>query len=284
MQIVLPHPGVAGLYLSAEVVPALHGSLSATGLATSPEMARRLSGAELVERQVVAELRGGGGVPKGCLYGAAAGPDRSFARTGARHELCERVAAARWWHARTPARRAPARARGEAAALLARHPRRRARRTGLLDIGTVPGLAVILAWSAEANGRGLCFGLACRGAPAAAAEAAVIELFQMEFALALARARRASGVVLPTAEARLLDRAERLALPWLWRRRPGQPRPAAAPAARPAVLAGRLHRAGLRHQLHETAMPTAGLRVAVARLVPAAGAPRAGPPPRWPLY
>lgn len=122
MQTVVPLPDVAGLFLSAEAVSSRHGSLSATGLAPCPALARRLSAAELLERRVVAELRASGGLPQGSLYGAAAGPDRSFACCGARRELCERVAAAAWWHGTAPARRAPARAQSAAAALLARHP------------------------------------------------------------------------------------------------------------------------------------------------------------------
>jgi len=282
MRTVLPLPGVAGLHLSAEAEPSRRGSLSATGLAACPDLARRLSAAELAERRVVSALRAGGGLPLGCLHGAAAGPDRSFARDGARRELCERVTAAGWWVGRLRARRAPAPARRSAAAALARHPRRRPRRGGLLDLGAVPGLAVILAWSVEADGRGLCFGLACRATAAAAAAAAVVELYQMEFALALARARRARGVAMPAAEWRLLDRAARLSLGPMRRHPPGPERPAVAPAVRPAVLAGRLHRAGLRHRLCETALPAAGLWVAVARLLP--GAARATPPPRWSLY
>ena len=284
MQIVQPHPGIAGLYLSAEAAPTRRGSLSATGLATCPDLARQLSAAELAERRVVSDLRADGALPRHGFYGAAAGPDRDFARAGALRELCERVAAADWWRGGAPARRAPARALRTAATLLARHPRRQPRRTGLLDIGAVPGVTVIVAWSAEADGRGLCFGLACRGTPAAAAEAAVIELFQMEFALALARARRLRGGSLPVAEAQLLDRAARLSSAWLRRRRPGPPRAAQPAAARPAVRAGRLHRAGLRIWLFETRAPEAGLRVAVARLLPAAAVPRAGRSPPWPLY
>lgn len=284
MQIVLPHPGVAGLYLSAEAVPIPGGSISATGVAATPQMARCLSEAEMAERKAVAQLRAKGLLPAGCIYGAAASPARSFARTRALQELCERVAARRWWCTGGPARRAPARAWRSATAVLARHRRRHRRRTGFMDIGVVPGAPVILAWSAEADGRGLCFGLACRATAAAAAGAAMIELFQMEFALTLARARKARGVTLPAAEARLLDRAARLSLAWLRRRQPAAPRPAETPAARPAVLAGRLHGAGLYHRFHQMAVPATGHRIAIARLLPVAHARPRAAPPRWSLY
>lgn len=284
MQIVLPHPGVGGLYVSAEAVVTRNGTLSATGLSSCPRMAQRLSASELAERHVVADLRSRSLLPPDRLYGAGAGAEQGFARKVARLEMVERVAARRWWWGGSLARRPNAQARHAAATVLARHPRQQSRRTVLLDIASRDGLAVILAFSAEANGRGVCFGLACRARAADAAKAAVIELFQMEFALTLARARKAHGVTLPSAEKRLLDRARRMSAGGLCRQPLLRPRRGGRRAARPVLLSGWLHRAGLRHRLYEGAEPGRGVRVSVACLHRIRAPLGYIPPPRWPLY
>ena len=114
-------------------------------------------------------------------------------------ELVERDAVALWWRggrrARAIALEDPAQAR--AAALLARlrQDRAGARRSWLLDITTDLGVPVVAAVSFAPDGSGFCCGTAARpGGRAPAAEAAVLELAQMELAQALVEAKaRARG-------------------------------------------------------------------------------------------
>jgi ribosomal protein S12 methylthiotransferase accessory factor len=100
-----------------------------------------------------------------------------------------------WWRGGLPPRPIALEdpALGQAAALLARLRRDRAafRRSWLLDITTDLGIASVAAVSVGADGHGVCCGFAARaagpgGGLAAAAEAAVLELAQMELGQALA--------------------------------------------------------------------------------------------------
>jgi ribosomal protein S12 methylthiotransferase accessory factor len=128
--------------------------------------------------------------------GCGAGPTPEQAALHGLLELIERDAVARWWRGATPARAVALEepAAGRAAALLAtlRQDRAGARRSWLLDITAAAGVPVAAAVSFAPDGGGFCCGFAARaGGLAPAAEAALLEMAQMELAhaLVLAKAR-----------------------------------------------------------------------------------------------
>lgn len=223
-------------------------------------------------------------------------------------ELVERDAVTLWWQGglapRAIALEDPAQAR--AAALLARlrGPRSEARRSWLLDITADDlGVPVVAAVSFAPDGGGFCCGFAARaGGLAAAAEAAVLELLQMELgqALAAAKARLHGPAALNARDRAHLARQRRIhaahcpqvhparpAAAWQAgdRSRPALP-PEAAPAAEAlAALLLRLGAAGLapiRIDLGGRPGAGHGARVPVVRMLcpglaidPAAAPPQA---------
>lgn len=131
--------------------------------------------------------------PAALSSGVAAGATRAEAVERAVMELIERDAAAMWWLAGATARLVAA---DEAAAvatagLSLRLRGGRARATTLVDITTELGVPVAAAWSTDAEGRDLSFGVACRGTLAEAAGAALLEMAQMETAATLSALKRA---------------------------------------------------------------------------------------------
>ena len=143
--------------------------------------------------------------------GVAAGPTHEAAALRAVLELCERDALALWWLGGRPARRFadhhPATLCGRAMIdrLRSGVP---GRATRLLDLGGDLGPAVVAAVSLDGSGRGFACGAAARLDPGEAAEAAVLELCQMELAAPLAGAKLAQGGagVLNDADRRHLQR------------------------------------------------------------------------------
>ena len=125
--------------------------------------------------------------PVGALSsGVAAGPDFAFAAERAILELVERDAAALWQFGGRIPRRAGRKAQSAAKAVLAKlRQGNAARLTRLLDLTSDACIPVIAAWSMDRSGAGLACGIAARRTPEAAAEAAVLELAQMEMAAAL---------------------------------------------------------------------------------------------------
>ncbi len=128
--------------------------------------------------------------------GCAAGPSADAAALHGLLELVERDAAALWWRGgarpRPLALENPALA--GAATLLARLRRgATGRRSWLLDITTDLGLPAVAAVSVGPDGAGFCCGLAARPGLAAACRAALLELCQMELALAVVAAKREEG-------------------------------------------------------------------------------------------
>jgi ribosomal protein S12 methylthiotransferase accessory factor len=111
--------------------------------------------------------------------GCAAGRDAAAARLRAILELLERDAVALWW-------------RGGRRGRPMHHPAPPG--TGLLDLTTdlTEGLpvSVVAAWSCGPDGRGFCCGTAARTTPEDAAAAALLELRQMQLAIAVVAAKR----------------------------------------------------------------------------------------------
>lgn len=284
--IVLPHPDVADVFVAASVARAPDGWVSGTGLGRDPVTAELRSRAEIAERLALAGRSAGGDRAPLGLKAAAAGPTRAFAEDRALLELVERHAARLWWSGGTAPLAPDPRARARFERCRRRHGRRDGRRARLIAIADRPA-PVLVAWSCARDGRALAFGLACRPDPAEAAEAALMELWQMEFGLGLARRRAARGLALPPGEARMLARAaalDRLRLrSLLVPRRPSRPRPRPL-TARPTPAG--LARYGLRIRLRPVSGPDGtGFAISEAVLV---GGPRAGPgraaTGRWPLY
>lgn len=135
--------------------------------------------------------------PAGLGCGAGPGPDA--ARLHALLELLERDAVAHWWLGGRPGRAialedpAAAEAAAVLAALRGGSGAQWRRRSWLLDISR-PGLgvAVLAAISVAPDGGGFCCGFSARPGRAAAARAALLEMAQMELAIALVRAKRAA--------------------------------------------------------------------------------------------
>lgn len=119
--------------------------------------------------------------------GCAAGPDRETALATALRECVERDAVALWWHGGRPGAALPLEV------IDAQQPRlywwlhQRTRRTLLLDLTSDIGLPVVVAVSADADGRVVATGTAARPLIADAALAAVTEMVQTEVGIELAR-------------------------------------------------------------------------------------------------
>jgi ribosomal protein S12 methylthiotransferase accessory factor len=125
--------------------------------------------------------------------GCAAGPTAEAAALHGLLELVERDAAALWWRGGRRGRLPPLDdAATEAAAGMLRALRRDAagRRSWLLDITTELGIPCIAAVSCGPDGRGFCCGTAAGLTLAAAAEAALREMCQMELAHEVVQAKR----------------------------------------------------------------------------------------------
>jgi ribosomal protein S12 methylthiotransferase accessory factor len=143
-----------------------------------------------LRRPVAGPLR----VPGAALsIGCAAGPTFEAAAARALLELVERDAAALWWLGgqRPKPVAVDETAMQDAVALchaLRRGERRRA--TWLLDITADLDIPCMAAVSVDADGRGLCCGLAARLTPEAAARAAILEMCQMELAVPIVEAKR----------------------------------------------------------------------------------------------
>jgi ribosomal protein S12 methylthiotransferase accessory factor len=122
--------------------------------------------------------------------GCGAGADPLGATLHGLLELIERDAMALWLRAGMRPRLVPP---GPGAALLGQlRGESVKRRTWLLDITSDVGVPVVVAVACDTNGFGLCRGSACRSTLAAAAEAALMELTQMELAYRISATKRAT--------------------------------------------------------------------------------------------
>ncbi len=199
-------PGAPGLILCADAIASTEGPRSATGVGRSAATATARMRSEIAEIRAPVPPAAVGRRP---ACAAAADADRAL--RAALHELVERRAAHLWWRGR-PARRADAPARAAVARARRLWGYRRPGETGLVDISLDRLPPVLLAWSAAPDGTGLCFGVACRPTAPMAGLAALRELCQMEFGLALARRRARAGLDLPQRDRIRLDRAGGLTL------------------------------------------------------------------------
>jgi ribosomal protein S12 methylthiotransferase accessory factor len=121
--------------------------------------------------------------------GCGAGADPLDATLHGLLELIERDAVALWLRGGLRARQL---APGPGAALLGRlRGEVSTRRTWLLDITTDTGVPAVAAVACNDDGFGLCRGYACRPTLAAAADAALMELVQMELAHRLSATKHA---------------------------------------------------------------------------------------------
>jgi len=129
--------------------------------------------------------------------GSAAGKSWDAAALHGLLELIERDAASLWWRGGNRGRSIPPQHEAYimAEALLARlRQNASARRSWLLDITTDIGVPCVAAISCSANGFGFAFGLAARPTLKAAARSAILEMCQLELALAVVEAKcRESG-------------------------------------------------------------------------------------------
>jgi ribosomal protein S12 methylthiotransferase accessory factor len=125
--------------------------------------------------------------------GSAAGTSWEAAALHGMLELIERDAASLWWRGGNRGGSIPPQheARIMAEALLPRlRQHATARRSWLLDITTDIGVPCVAAVSCSANGFGFAFGLAARPTLKAAARSAILEMCQLELALAVVEAKR----------------------------------------------------------------------------------------------
>lgn len=122
--------------------------------------------------------------------GCGAGTDPLHATLHGLLELIERDALALWLRGGMRAHAVPP---GPGAVLLGRLRGEAAvgRRTWLLDITSDIGVPVVVAAACNDDGFGLCRGVACRPTLAAAADAALMELAQMELGYRLSATKRA---------------------------------------------------------------------------------------------
>jgi ribosomal protein S12 methylthiotransferase accessory factor len=121
--------------------------------------------------------------------GCGAGSDALDATLHGLLELIERDAVALWWRGGARPRQVSP---GPGVALLERlRGEATQRRTWLLDITSDIGVPVVAAAACNDNGFGLCLGHACRPTLAAAADAALMELAQMELAYRISATKHA---------------------------------------------------------------------------------------------
>jgi ribosomal protein S12 methylthiotransferase accessory factor len=121
--------------------------------------------------------------------GCGAGTDPLHATLHGLLELIERDALTLWLRGGMRARAVPP---GPAAVLLGQlRGETVGRRTWLLDITSDLGVPVVVAAACDDDGFGLCRGVACRPTVAAAADAALMELVQMELGYRLSVTKRA---------------------------------------------------------------------------------------------
>ena len=129
--------------------------------------------------------------------GSAAGMSWEAAALHGMLELIERDAASLWWRGGNRGGAIPPQHEAHimAEALLARlRQNATRRRSWLLDITTDIGVPCVAAVSCSANGFGFAFGLAARPTLMAAARSAILEMCQLELALAVVEAKcRESG-------------------------------------------------------------------------------------------
>ncbi|MEZ5821347.1 MAG: YcaO-like family protein [Xanthobacteraceae bacterium] len=124
--------------------------------------------------------------------GSAAGTSWEGAALHGLFELIERDAASLWWRGGLRGRAVPAEVEAAAQELLGRlrSGASLSRRSWLLDITTDIGVPAVAALSCRPDGFGLAFGLAARRSLHAAARSAVLEMCQIELALAVVEAKR----------------------------------------------------------------------------------------------
>jgi ribosomal protein S12 methylthiotransferase accessory factor len=221
--------------------------------------------------------------------GCAAAPDPAMAASLGLLELIERDAAALWWCAGRPARvlAADGAAAAEAAQLLAAlRGRAGGRMTWLLDITSDIAVPVIAAVSCEADGTGLCCGMAARPARRSAVRRAVLEMCQMELGARIAAivrdergAAAHSGGGRPHAPPmQAIDAAACDSLRAVPPPSPVTDLPPLAPAALRDRLCGMLQQAGLQACIMDLTNPVLGVPVmrAVCPGLQLAASPPAG--------
>ena len=230
-------PNAPSLFYCAAVVEGASGPVSATGVDACPSMARLRCRNELAERRTLLALAAAGGgvvlgpddedgpgldLPAASLIGraarsarrwigAAAGSDAAGVVDRARAEMVERWRVHQW-RSGVEAPRSPSRAAAQHVDMISSAWRSsQPAWTGLLELGDPEDLPVFAAWSADRDGRRLCFGFGCAEDEVAAAEAALRELVQMEFGLRIAELRAFRGTSPVRGERRRLAFASR---PW----------------------------------------------------------------------
>ncbi len=124
--------------------------------------------------------------------GSAAGTSWEGAALHGLLELIERDAASLWWHGGRRGRPVPSdvEAASQALLLALRSGAPAPRRSWMLDITTDIGVAAVAALSCRRDGLGFAFGLAARRTLQAAARSAILEMCQMELAVAVVEAKR----------------------------------------------------------------------------------------------
>ena len=229
--LIVEMPNVPGLHFAADVAEGASGSLSATSVAATPDEAGARCRAEMAERRALDQWRSSKPRREDAL-GSAAALSRQQATSHAVLELGERLICLKWWRGD---HRAAAPSTADAATfeqLRTKWPRKRERRTGLIDLTPAAHQPVFAVWSCEEDGFGFCIGTAAGITSTHAITSALLELYQMEFGLEIIRHRREHGVRLGATEVRQVNRAEGLNVAELEdllhptrRRSPGAPSP-----------------------------------------------------------
>jgi ribosomal protein S12 methylthiotransferase accessory factor len=123
--------------------------------------------------------------------GCAAGPSLAAARERALLELVERDAVSLWWEGGRPASTiAPDALAGATEVLATLRGANEARRTALIDLTTNLRVPVVAAYSTDRDNRDFVCGTAARASFDAAADAAIMEMCQLEVGLQLAALKR----------------------------------------------------------------------------------------------
>jgi hypothetical protein len=207
-------PFSPGLTLAACMIDFEGNPISATGIAQSCLLANRLAESEIQERIAACAAPF-----QSDIEGLAAGTNYKIAAARAKAELLERMAVHQWWYEGAALGKALASDQRALDKVLLLYRRKSPRCVKVAELAVAPPLTIIIVWSHDNAGQGICLGFGASHHRHAAIYKALRELVQMEFSLGIILTKQRTKKKLCPREESVLDRAAGLrtdAHPVLW--------------------------------------------------------------------